>query len=94
MDPVVQVRQRGVITLPSNLREKYGIKEGDTFRLLDFDGIFVLTRKVALVPDLARELEQARIEAGVSVEELLAGLREQRARYYTEHYKSGSDEPA
>ena len=86
MDTTIQVRQRGLITLPSELREKYGIREGDTFRLVDLDGIFVLTPMVPMVPELAREIERARLEAGVSVEELLAGLREQRERYYHEKY--------
>jgi AbrB family looped-hinge helix DNA binding protein len=43
MDSTVQVRDRGVLTLPAELREKYGIRSGDTFRLVDLDGIFVLT---------------------------------------------------
>jgi hypothetical protein len=29
MDLVIQVRNRGVITLPADLREKYGIENGD-----------------------------------------------------------------
>ena len=43
---------------------------------------------VTMVPELAREIERARIEAGLSIEELLANLREQRERYYTDHYES------
>ena len=39
MDTTIQVRQRGTMTLPSELREKYGIQEGDTFRVIDLDGI-------------------------------------------------------
>ncbi len=81
MQVTVQVRKRGVLTLPAELRQKYGIREGDTFRLVDLDGIFVLTPMVPMVPDLAREIERARLEAGLSLEELLQGLREQRARY-------------
>jgi AbrB family looped-hinge helix DNA binding protein len=88
MESTVQVRQRGTLTLPAELREKYGIEPGDTFRLVDLDGIFVLTPMVAMVPELAREIERARVEAGLSIEELLTNLREQRERYYTEHYAS------
>jgi AbrB family looped-hinge helix DNA binding protein len=91
MEATVQVRQRGTLTLPAELREKYGIEPGDTFRLVDLDGIFVLTPMVTMVPELAREIERARIEAGLSIEELLASLREQRERYYTERY--AGDQP-
>jgi len=92
MEATVQVRQRGTLTLPAELREKYGIEPGDTFRLVDLDGIFVLTPMVPMVPELAREIERARIEAGLSIEELLANLREQREQYYRENY--ATDQPA
>jgi AbrB family looped-hinge helix DNA binding protein len=84
MDSTVQVRDRGVLTLPAELREKYGIRAGDTFRLVDLDGVFVLTPMVPMVPELAREIERARIEAGLSTDDLLRGLREQRERYQHE----------
>lgn len=86
MNVTVQVRQRGTLTLPAELRTKYNIKPGDTFRLLDLDGILVLTPLVPLVPELAREIEQLRVEAGLTTNELLLSLREERAKYYTEHY--------
>jgi AbrB family looped-hinge helix DNA binding protein len=84
MDATIQVRQRGTVTLPSDLREKYGIREGDTFRVIDMDGIFVLTPMTPMVPELAREIEKARLEAGLSIEELLRTLREQRESYYAD----------
>jgi bifunctional DNA-binding transcriptional regulator/antitoxin component of YhaV-PrlF toxin-antitoxin module len=84
MDVTIQVRKRGVLTLPADLRRKYGVEEGDTFRLLDLDGIFVLTPMVPMVPELAREIERLRQEAGLSTEELLESLREERKRYYRE----------
>ena len=37
-----------------------------------------------MVPELAREIERARVEAGLSMEEMLASLREQRTRYTQE----------
>jgi AbrB family looped-hinge helix DNA binding protein len=88
METAIQVRKRGTITLPAELRAQYDISPGDTFRLLDLDGIFILTPMVPMVPELAREIERARIEAGLSTEEMLQGLREQRERYYAEKYAS------
>jgi bifunctional DNA-binding transcriptional regulator/antitoxin component of YhaV-PrlF toxin-antitoxin module len=72
--------------LPAELRKKYGIETGDTFRLVDLDGIFVLTPMVAMAPELARKIERLRLEAGLSTDELLVGLREQRERYFAERY--------
>jgi len=76
------------MTLPVDLRKKHDIQAGDSFRVVDLDGIFVLTPMVPMVPELAREIEKARLEAGLSVEELLEGLREQREQYYQETYES------
>ena len=87
-ETAIQVRKRGVVTLPADLREKHNIQEGDTLRVIDLEGVFVLTRKVSLVPELAQELERLRLEAGVTTEEMLAGLREQRERYYAENYEA------
>jgi len=50
------------------------------------DGIFVLTPMVTMVPELAREIERLRQESGMNVEELLGGLRAERARYSQEKY--------
>lgn len=86
MEATVQVRKRGVITLPNALREKYKIVEGETFHIVDLDGALILTPMAPMAPALAREIERARIEAGLTTEELLASLREQRERYYAEHY--------
>ena len=78
MSLTVQVRERGVVTLPAELREKYEIENGQVFRLIDLDGIFVLVPMVPIVPELAREIEQIRLDAGLSMEQLLEGLRQQR----------------
>ena len=84
MEATVQVRQRGTLTLPASLRERYKIKPGDTFRIVDLDGVLILTPMAPMVPELAREIERARVEVGLSMEEMLATLREQRTRYTQE----------
>jgi AbrB family looped-hinge helix DNA binding protein len=87
MELTVQVRKRGTLTLPAELREKYGIKPGDTFRLVDLDGVFVITPMAPIVPELASEIERIRKELGLSTEELLDALRRQREAYHKEHYE-------
>ena len=86
MEAIIQVRQRGTLTLPADFREKYGIQAGDILRLVDLDGVFVLTPMMPMVPELAREIEKLRTEAGLSTEDLLVALREERARYTQEKY--------
>ncbi|MBK8797473.1 MAG: AbrB/MazE/SpoVT family DNA-binding domain-containing protein [Caldilinea sp.] len=77
-EAIVQVHKRGVFTLLNALREKHGIEKGETFRIVDLDGGFILTPMVA---ELAREIERARIEAGLAARcaqdtaAILAGAR-------------------
>ena len=86
MNSTIQVRQRGTLTLPADIRRKYGIEPGDTFRIVDLDGMFILTPMVPMVPELAREIEKIRLQAGLDTTELLKALREERARYVGETY--------
>lgn len=80
----VQVRKRGTITLPVTLREKYRLEEGDPITLVDLgEGLF-LSPKRSLLPKLAQEIERLREKHGVSTEELIEGVAEQRAKYGTD----------
>ena len=73
--------------MPADLREKYGIRPGDTFHIVDLDGVFVLTPLAPMVPQLAHEIEKIRLESGLSIDDLLAGLAEQRERIYVERFE-------
>lgn len=86
----VQVGKRGTITLPAKLRKRYGLDPGDILTVLDLGGVFVLSPEVSVVSKIAREIEKLREEEGLSLEQLLAGLDEQRRRLYEERYGSSS----
>jgi AbrB family looped-hinge helix DNA binding protein len=80
----IQLRKRGTITLPVTIREKYRLEEGDPLTLIDLgEGVF-LSPKRSLLPKLAQEIERLRQKHGVSTEELIAGVAEQRAKYGTD----------
>lgn len=86
----VQVGKRGTVTLPAQLRKRYGLDPGDLLTVLDLGGVFVLSPEVSVVSKIAREIEQLREEAGLSLEELLEGLDEERQRLYQERYGSSA----
>lgn len=77
----VQIGKRGTVTLPAGLRKRYGLGAGDLLTVIDLDGILVLSPEVSVVSKIASEIEQMREEAGLSLDELLAGLDEQRSGY-------------
>lgn len=86
MDSQLYVRNQGELTLPDDVREKYGIRTGDILNLIDLGGVFVLSPIVPMVPKLAYEIERMRLEAGLSTADLMKGLREQREQYYVQNY--------
>ena len=82
----VQVRDRGVVTFPKPLRDRYGLGTGDVLDVVDLDGVFVLSPRASVVPELAAEVERFRLDAGYTTEELLESLRGERERYVRERY--------
>ena len=72
----IQVRQRGTLTLPSELRERYGLANGDPMTVVDLDGAILLTPKVLLVPRLAAEMERLRTARKLSLKDLGGPARE------------------
>ena len=84
----VQMRAKGNITIPADLRKKYALEDGDVFTLIDLgDGSFFVVPRVSIVPKLVAELEAMREEAGVTIEELLEDVPKIRRSVYEERYR-------
>jgi AbrB family looped-hinge helix DNA binding protein len=83
----VQVRRKGAITLPVELRRQYDLKEGDVLALFDLgDGSFLLTPQVSQVDILADQMARLMAEEGVTLEDMLEALDQEREAYYRDHY--------
>lgn len=83
----IQIRGKGSVTLPIELRRKYGLDEGDIITLIDLgDGSFLLTPIVTRVDRLGDRVAQAMAEEGISLDEIMTALDEERERYYQERY--------
>jgi bifunctional DNA-binding transcriptional regulator/antitoxin component of YhaV-PrlF toxin-antitoxin module len=86
----IQIRGKGNVTLPIELRRKYSLDEGDAITLIDLgDGSFLLTPIVTKVDRLGDRVAQAMAEEGVSLDQILTTLDEGRERYYQERYVQG-----
>jgi bifunctional DNA-binding transcriptional regulator/antitoxin component of YhaV-PrlF toxin-antitoxin module len=83
----IEVGQRGVITLPSNVRRRHGIAAGDAYQLLDYDGVLVLAPMRPLLPELAAEIEGILAEEGLSLPDVLESLRAERRHIYEERWR-------
>ncbi len=75
---VLQMAQRGVITIPKALRESYGIQPGDTLTLLDLGGVFVLSPQRSEIDAIADKVAAQWAADGQTLETMLQTLREER----------------
>jgi len=83
----IQIRRKGVITLPAELRRQYGLDEGDVCTLVDLGGgLFLLSPRVSKLAPLGDHVARLIAEEGATVEEILETLDQERETYYREHY--------
>jgi bifunctional DNA-binding transcriptional regulator/antitoxin component of YhaV-PrlF toxin-antitoxin module len=86
----IQIRGKGGLTLPIELRRKYRMNEGDIYTIIDLgEGAFLLTPGVSMVARAGDRVAQVMAEAGITTEEILNLLDEERERYYQERYVEG-----
>lgn len=87
MTTLIQIRSKGGITLPVEMRRRYNIAEGDVYTLLDLgDGALLLLPRVSSVARLGDQAARLLEEAGVQPEAVLEALDQEREDYYREHY--------
>ncbi|HSM24259.1 MAG TPA: AbrB/MazE/SpoVT family DNA-binding domain-containing protein [Anaerolineaceae bacterium] len=85
----IQIRKKGSLTVPIELRNKYDLNEGDIFTLIDLgDGAFILTPRISQVNRLGHQIAEMAKEENISLDELLDSLDEERQHYYKDHYAS------
>ncbi len=85
----IQIRGKGNITLPVNLRNKYNLEEGDVFTLIDLgEGSFMLTPQRSEVNRLGERISRIVDAEKIDLDDLLAGLDEERESYYRERYET------
>jgi len=73
------VNQRGVITIPHELRKNYNIEEGDLVRISDLgNGVLVMNHSRSRVNEVANRLAQEWQESGESLSSMLEALHDVR----------------
>ena len=90
MTVIIQIRKKGSLTLPVDLRNKYHLDEGDVFTLIDLgDGSFLLSPRVLQVNRLGDRVEEILKADNIVLDDLLTTLDEDRELFYQEHYAEG-----
>ena len=82
----VKLWGRGQLTIPKEVRQALKLDEENQLSVFVVGRCLVLTPKRLLGPTLAKDLEKAMKAKGLSLEDLLRELKEERQRYNREQY--------
>lgn len=76
---LVRIQEKGQVTLPTQVREKLGLKKGDLVAVMETaEGILISPQEIVATKALDR-IGEALKEKGVSLEELIESGREKRS---------------
>ena len=82
-----EIKSRGQLTIPKKLREAGGLEEGQVVSIIPLgDAIIVIPKRLELDEE-RREIKKIIKRSGVSPEELLKGIDEEREKLYKELYR-------
>jgi bifunctional DNA-binding transcriptional regulator/antitoxin component of YhaV-PrlF toxin-antitoxin module len=80
MARTIQMRKKGSVTIPMELRKKYRIDEGDPLTLIDLGEGFFLSPRQSVLPKLVAEIETLRQKNNITLEELIRGVVKERSK--------------
>lgn len=84
--PVVKLRERGQMTIPYEYRKELGIGKEDVLNVLKIGDVLVLVPRQLSGDVLSKKIEVSMKKKGLTLDNLLKNLREQRKRYSRETY--------
>jgi AbrB family looped-hinge helix DNA binding protein len=88
------IQERGQVTLPAKLRKKYGLKKGDAVVFRETEEGILISAKETAAMKLLDELGEKLQAEGVTLEQLMASGREERAKLLKSMYdiESGDED--
>lgn len=81
-----EIKSRGQLTIPKKIRERGALEEGQVVSLIPLGDSVLITPKRLPLDEARREIKKLLKAAGVSAEELLAGIQEEREDLFEETY--------
>ncbi len=84
--PVVKLRERGQLTIPYEYRKELGIGKEDVLNVLKIGDVLILVPKQLAGDVVSRKIEAAIKKKGLTLDNLLKNLRDQRKKYSRETY--------
>ena len=81
-----EIKSRGQLTIPKKIRVMSRLEEGQIVSIIPVGDSVIITPRRLELDDARREIERIIKAAGLSPEDLLAGLKEEREKLYQETY--------
>ena len=81
-----EIRSRGQITIPKAIRQVSNLDEGQIVSIIPVGESIIITPKRMQLDEARRQMRKILLSSGVSVEELVEGLEEERSKLFGELY--------
>jgi AbrB family looped-hinge helix DNA binding protein len=81
-----EIKSRGQLTIPKKIRESCTLEEGQVVSLIPIGNSVLITPKRLPLEEARREVRKILKASGIAVDELLAGIKEERMELFEEIY--------
>jgi AbrB family looped-hinge helix DNA binding protein len=85
---LVKVWGKGQLTIPASIRKELNLKEEMPLTLVKVGNVILMTPKVLEVDALAKTARREIKKAGLTVDDIMADLDSERARYNKDRYET------
>ena len=83
---VAEIKSRGQLTIPKKIRDMSHLEEGQVVSIIPVGDSVIITPKRLELDEARRQIRKIIKASGLSEEELLTGLKEEREKLYKETY--------
>lgn len=83
---VAEIKSRGQLTIPKKIREISHLEEGQVVSVIPVGDSVIITPKRLELDEARRQIRRILKGSGLSAEDVLAGLKEERETFYKETY--------
>jgi AbrB family looped-hinge helix DNA binding protein len=83
---ITEIKARGQLTIPKKIREKSHLEEGQVVSIIPVGDSVIITPRQLTLDEARRQIKMILRQTGISVEEVLAGIKEERGSLYEETY--------
>ncbi|HEY6873644.1 MAG TPA: AbrB/MazE/SpoVT family DNA-binding domain-containing protein [Geobacteraceae bacterium] len=83
---VSEIRQRGQLTIPKDIREASKLEEGQEVSIIPLGASFLVTPRRLDLDEARRQIRRIIRTTGLAAADVLAGLEEERGELFEELY--------